>query len=219
MPAHTQRIALIALLTLATACSGNRPPAATSPMVNPDARLLQASADSAARAARTDSMRAAAQADSVGRRERAAAARADAVRAQVARGDVEGPGGSSVDGGLDAATLAMLTDRLHFAFDRSDLVEGDRERLSRKADILRRGPQLTIEIAGHCDERGSDEYNLALGLRRAAAAKQYLVELGIADERISIVSYGRERPLDTSGTEEAFAANRRAEFSVTGAAR
>ena len=71
-----------------------------------------------------------------------------------------------------------------------------------------------MRIAGHCDERGSDEYNLALGLRRAAAAQQYLVALGIPAGRIAIVSYGEERPLDPGHDEAAWARNRRSEFTV-----
>ena len=76
-------------------------------------------------------------------------------------------------------------------------------------------PALTLRISGHADERGSDEYNLALGNRRAAAAKRYLVSRGIADGRITVVSYGEERPLNPASTEAAWAQNRRAEFEAT----
>ncbi|MFM8780978.1 MAG: OmpA family protein, partial [Gemmatimonadota bacterium] len=73
---------------------------------------------------------------------------------------------------------------------------------------------IRIRVAGHTDERGSDEYNIALGMRRAAAAKRYLVDLGIAESRIAVVSFGEERPLNTESTEAAWAQNRRDEFEI-----
>ncbi len=142
----------------------------------------------------------------------------DAVRAEVA-GDPGTNGRSVVESGLDAPELAALQDRIHFDFDRADLRESDRQKLRQKYEVLRRHPSLRIEIEGHCDERGPDEYNLALGLRRAAAARQYLLALGVGADRITVRSFGNERPLDTRQTEEAWALNRRAEFLITQAAR
>jgi peptidoglycan-associated lipoprotein len=82
------------------------------------------------------------------------------------------------------------------------------------AGLLSAAPGVNIQIEGHCDERGSDEYNLALGEKRALATKNFLVSLGIADSRMSVISYGEEMPLDASGTKEAWAENRRAEFKI-----
>jgi peptidoglycan-associated lipoprotein len=101
-------------------------------------------------------------------------------------------------------------DRIFFAFDRSDIMPEAREILARQADWLRRYPNVTVTIEGHCDERGTREYNLALGERRAQAAKNVLVALGIPASRISTISYGKERPAVVGSTEEAYAQNRRA---------
>ena len=117
--------------------------------------------------------------------------------------------------GLEAARSAALAEPVHFELDRSDLTAEAQRRLDGKLAILRASPRLEIQIEGHCDDRGSDEYNLALGNRRAAAVKRYLVEHGVADARIGIVSYGEERPADPGHTEEAWARNRRAEFRLT----
>jgi peptidoglycan-associated lipoprotein len=103
---------------------------------------------------------------------------------------------------------------IHFDFDRYDLKPKAREILSDKAFFLRKYPGVKILIEGHCDERGTNEYNLALGERRANSAKQYLVQLGISEGRISTVSYGEERPLDPGHNEEAWARNRRAHFEI-----
>ena len=86
--------------------------------------------------------------------------------------------------------------------------------LEQNAVYLRSNPALKVVIEGHCDDRGSDEYNLALGERRAVAAKNYLVSLGIAAERLSVISYGEEQPLVTAANEEGWAKNRRAEFKA-----
>ncbi|TLM66631.1 MAG: peptidoglycan-associated lipoprotein Pal [Deltaproteobacteria bacterium] len=104
--------------------------------------------------------------------------------------------------------------RINFAYNQFTLEDQARVVLEQNAVYLRRHPAEKIVIEGHCDERGSDEYNLALGERRALAAKNYLVSLGIAAERLSIISYGEEKPLVTTSGEEAWAQNRRAEFKV-----
>ena len=105
---------------------------------------------------------------------------------------------------------ASAGDRIFFSFDRSDVSPEAREILTRQADWLRRYPNVTVTIEGHCDERGTREYNLALGERRAQAAKNVLVALGIPASRISTISYGKERPAVVGSTEEAYAQNRRA---------
>lgn len=104
---------------------------------------------------------------------------------------------------------------IHFDYDRSDVRMDDQAALDRKAAILQANPGVQIRIAGHADDRGSDEYNLALGNRRAASAKRYLVNKGIAEARITIISFGEERPVDPARTEDAWAKNRRDEFEIT----
>jgi peptidoglycan-associated lipoprotein len=104
--------------------------------------------------------------------------------------------------------------RIHFAYNQFTLEDQARATLEQNAAYLRKNPGLKVAIEGHCDERGSDEFNLALGERRAVAAKNYLVSLGIATGRLSIISYGEEQPLVTAANEDAWAKNRRAEFKV-----
>lgn len=109
-----------------------------------------------------------------------------------------------------------LEERIHFALDRSDLSPEARTLLAAKVEILRSAPGLTLRINGHADERGSDEYNLALSKRRAAEAKRFLVQRGIDAARFETVGYGEEQPIDPSGSETAWSMNRRADFRVTG---
>ncbi|WP_224983518.1 peptidoglycan-associated lipoprotein Pal [Geomonas agri] len=104
--------------------------------------------------------------------------------------------------------------KIYFNFDSSDLSEDSRNILTRNAEYLSKQPSIKIRIEGNCDERGSDDYNMALGERRAKAAKDYLVNLGISSERISIISYGEEKPVDAGHDEAAWAKNRRDEFVV-----
>lgn len=105
-------------------------------------------------------------------------------------------------------------DPAFFGFDSSILSESAREALDRDAKTLREQSALEVTIEGHCDERGSSEYNMALGERRARAARDYLVASGVAYERIQIVSYGEEQPFDEGHNEAAWAENRRAHFVV-----
>jgi peptidoglycan-associated lipoprotein len=107
----------------------------------------------------------------------------------------------------------MLKD-IHFDYDQYDIRRADEEILRENAAFLKKNPQMKIQIEGHCDERGTSEYNLALGERRANSAKRYLISLGIAPDRISTISYGKERPLDPGHNEEAWAKNRRAHIVV-----
>ena len=99
---------------------------------------------------------------------------------------------------------------IHFDFDKYDIRPEDAATLRENAAFLKRSPSMKIQVEGHCDERGTTEYNLALGERRANATKKYLVSLGIPSDRISTISYGKERPLDPGHNEEAWAKNRRA---------
>lgn len=105
-------------------------------------------------------------------------------------------------------------ERIQFAYNQFTLEEQARMILEKNAVYLRSNPALKVVIEGHCDDRGSDEYNLALGERRAMAARNYLVSLGIAAERLAIISYGEEQPLVAAANEEAWAKNRRAEFKA-----
>jgi peptidoglycan-associated lipoprotein len=107
----------------------------------------------------------------------------------------------------------MLKD-IHFDFDKYDIRPGDAEILKENAALLMKNPSVKIQIEGHCDERGTVEYNLALGERRANSAKRYLISLGLTVNRISTISYGKEKPLDPGHNEEAWAKNRRDHFIV-----
>src|SRR6202521_4122577 len=100
----------------------------------------------------------------------------------------------------------------YFDYDKADIRPDARDALSQTGQFLRSYPQVKVVLEGHCDERGSTEYNLALGDRRAAAAKQFLVSLGISADRIETVSYGKEKPFCTASTEECYAQNRRGHF-------
>jgi len=102
---------------------------------------------------------------------------------------------------------------VHFNFDQALLTAEDSERLRTVAEFLRSHPDLTIRISGHCDERGTEEYNLALGNKRAGVAERYLVALGIEPRRVQVVSFGSERPADPGHDEQAWARNRRSEVS------
>ena len=102
-----------------------------------------------------------------------------------------------------------------FGLDQSEVDQAGQQLLQRNADVLKKYDTWQITIEGHCDERGTAEYNLALGERRAVAARNYLVSLGVSADRIKTVSYGKEFPFDPGHTESAWAKNRRAHFVVT----
>ena len=103
---------------------------------------------------------------------------------------------------------------IHFDFDKSDIRADSREILQKNADWLQNNPDIKIQIEGHCDERGTAEYNLALGERRAMSTKKYLISLGISADRIYTISYGEELPIDPNHSEDAWSKNRRAHFLV-----
>jgi peptidoglycan-associated lipoprotein len=104
---------------------------------------------------------------------------------------------------------------IYFDFDSSDLSQDARNTLTKNAEILMKSMQpAKIKIEGHCDERGSAEYNLALGERRAKSAMQYLITLGVKPDRLSVISYGKEKPAVQGNNEEAWAKNRRDEFVI-----
>jgi peptidoglycan-associated lipoprotein len=194
---QTLTLAVLATAAVAGACGGNPPAEQPAPMAQADTAAERARQDSIAREmARQDSIRRAMEEAERVRRQR----EADSLAA-LAR--------------ITDEVRAMLATMIHFDFDRANIRAGDDQTvLDGKVAILRANASLRIRIAGHCDERGSDEYNLALGNRRATAAKQYLVNQGIDPSRIEIVSYGEERPTAMGATEEAWAQNRRAEFEI-----
>lgn len=193
------RLQLLVLATLATAAAvaacGKKPDTTPTPVAAPDtAGQGQRRADSLAQAQADSARRAQEEADRVAR-QRAA----DSLAALAKSGDEV------------KATLAMM---IHFDFDKASILAGDQQTLDQKIAILQKNPSLRVQISGHCDERGSDEYNLALGNRRANAAKQYLVSHGIDASRIETISYGEERPLSPGHDEDSWAQNRRDEFTI-----
>lgn len=198
---RTQRIAGLTLallsVTLVDACHHKTAPAptpTTATTIGPNQDSIRAAQAEAARRAAADAARR--RADSIAAADAAARNAANAL----------------------TTVRSTLTQMVHFDFDQSELRAEDRSILDAKVPILQANPQVTIRIAGHTDERGSDEYNLALGERRAAAAKKYLVEHGIAESRIETISYGEERPIAQGSNEDAWAQNRRDEFEITSGA-
>jgi len=194
-----KRLPLLLLSGLAVAamaaCGGKKPETTPAPQA--------ANADSLAEAERL-------RADSIARAEREARQREEAERERQRRiADSLAALGKSTE-----AVRALLATMTHFDYDKAVIRAGDAAVLDQKVAILQANPGLRIRISGHCDERGSDEYNLALGNRRATAAKQYLVSHGIDASRIGTVSYGEERPIAQGHDEAAWAQNRRDEFEI-----
>lgn len=109
-----------------------------------------------------------------------------------------------------ADTLATIGNTVYFSYDSAALDGNSKGSLFRQAAFLNANPTLTVTIEGHCDERGTREYNLALGERRAAAARDYLLAQGVDPARIKVISYGKERPAMAGSNEESWAKNRRA---------
>jgi peptidoglycan-associated lipoprotein len=143
-----------------------------------------------------DSLRAAQRADSIARAQQAERDRLAA--AEAAR----------------AGLMSELTAMIHFDYDQFTIRGDDQAKLTRKAAIMAANSGLRIRIVGHADERGSDEYNLALSMRRAVAAKDYMVRQGVDAGRIDVASLGEERPADPASNESAWSMNRRDEFEV-----
>jgi len=175
---------------IAGACGGNPPPAPPpGPVVDTAAEnaRIRDSIEAANRAAQEEAERV--------RRQREADSLAALARA-----------GEEV-----RSTLAAM---IHFDLDKSNIRSDDMGSLDQKVAILQANPELRIRIGGHCDERGSDEYNLALGNRRAQSAKQYLVSHGIDASRIETQSWGEEKPLVDGHDESVWSQNRRDEFEI-----
>jgi peptidoglycan-associated lipoprotein len=192
----SSRLALIAVAATATLAVGackKKPATAPTPVVNQDSLNAEnARRDSIARADQE-------------RRDAAARdqARADSIARERQRLDQ-----------LMADARTTITNPVYFEFDRADLTSDDIAKLDAKIPLLNANSGMRLRVSGHTDSKGSDEYNMALGQRRAAAAKRYLTQHGIAASRIETVSFGEERPA-SSGTDEAsMSQNRRSEFEI-----
>lgn len=185
-------LTLAAAVIVASACRRDPEPVPT-----PVSTVNQDSIDAANRAREDSIARARAREDSINR---ARLAEEEARRAREAR---------------LAEMRNTLMAPIYFDFDSDALSADATAALDMKLRILNANSQVRLRIAGHADERGSDEYNLALGQRRAAAAKRYLTQRGIADDRIEIISYGEERPAVQGSDESAYSQNRRDEFEIT----
>jgi peptidoglycan-associated lipoprotein len=186
-------LACVGVLALG-ACHRSPPPAAEpTPSAATDSTADRARADSIARAeaAKRDSAaRAAAREDSIRRANAATQAAAEELR-------------------------NMLSAAVHFELDQSELSAENRALLDRKATILTRNGGLHIRVEGNADDRGSDEYNLALGMRRAAETKRYLIQKGVSEAQLETISNGEERPVCQDAGESCWSRNRRAEFTIT----
>lgn len=147
---------------------------------------------------------------------RAQAARDAALARQRAYDDsVRRANEAAMAAGEQSGLRNTVTAVIHFDFDKSDLRDDARAALDAKIPVLQANPEVTIRVAGNTDERGSVEYNIALGQRRAAAAKRYLAERGVAATRVETVSFGEGRPVSDGHDENAWAQNRRDEFEIT----
>ena len=192
------RVAPFAVLTaaalLAGACRRAQEPApAPTPAVNQDSIDAARRAEELAAAER-------ARRDSIAAAERA---RADSIARETERRNR-----------MMSEARNTLTATIYFDLDQSTLSEQSRSTLDAKLPLLNANPGMRIQVVGHADERGSDEYNLALGQRRAAAAKRYLTDRGIAGDRITVVSRGEEQPVCSTSDEGCWSQNRRDEFEI-----
>ena len=129
-----------------------------------------------------------------------------------------GAGGGVARPGTQEDLVVNVGDRVFFEFNQSDLSEEARATLDRQAAWLKKYPNIDVTVEGHCDERGTREYNFALGARRAEAIKSYLVGHGVQPGRIVTISYGKERPLDDGSGEDAMAKNRNGHTAITAGA-
>ncbi|MDL2210186.1 peptidoglycan-associated lipoprotein Pal [Desulfovibrio sp. OttesenSCG-928-O18] len=120
----------------------------------------------------------------------------------------------TLEGAAVVAADELTNAKIYFEYDKFDIKPESRRVLARKAELLKQFPQIKVSIQGHCDERGTEEYNLALGERRARAAHEFLVYSGVNPTQMEMISYGKLRPAVQGGSENAWAQNRRDEFIV-----
>jgi peptidoglycan-associated lipoprotein len=184
-------VSVFAATLLVGACGGDPPPPPPPPP-GPDQDSLQAYNDSVAAA------------------EAARRAEAERVRAERAA--------EAERQRLIREARSVLEEMVFFDYDVSDIRDDAAADLRAKVDILRASPQVQLRIEGHADERGSTEYNMALGNRRAEAVRQFLTGFGLAENRFEIVSFGEGRPLQQGATEASWARNRRGQFVITAGA-
>ncbi len=145
-----------------------------------------------------------------------AAKKEEAQREEAARKELEKSLIAKKEPGIEGVVFeSSLLKDIRFEFDKYDISPADAAILKENAAVLKKYHKVKIQVEGHCDERGTNEYNLALGERRANSTKNYLLSLGVSPERISTISYGEERPVDPGHTEEAWAKNRRAHTIIT----
>jgi peptidoglycan-associated lipoprotein len=189
----TRKISLIlisaaAILAL-SACSKKTPPAVNPTVKDAPAATAQASASSSSGMSAEDSAAAA---------EKLAAEKLERDRAH-----------------LEEMINKIMNDEVYFDFDRSELTESARELLTEVGNMLIKEPRFVITVGGHTDARGTEDYNMVLGSKRAQKVKEFLVAYGVKADRLETISYGKEQPKVEGQTEEAFAQNRRANFKVT----
>lgn len=204
MRSRLPHLVLVASVLVSVACFPKRDPS-TSPEAVAAAERAKADSVAAAQAQATRAVEAA-RADST--------AKAEAVKAAVAKAVADSTVRAEVIARAITATRSTFAEMIFFEYDQAELTTESRETLDAKLPILRANPGMRIRIAGHTDERGSDEYNIALGQRRAAAAKRYLVSQGIDEARIDVVSFGEERPMVEGADESVWSQNRRDEFEI-----
>jgi peptidoglycan-associated lipoprotein len=128
--------------------------------------------------------------------------------------DSAGLAGEEIPSSLDATTEGGPLDDIYFDYDQHDLTEAAKATLAQHAQWLQARPGVRVMVEGHCDERGTTDYNLALGDKRARATREYLVGLGVEEGRLTAISLGKERPKDPGHDEQAWAKNRRAHFAL-----
>lgn len=196
---RTMRLALVVLVTSTALAACRREPEVVPEPAPPP--INQDSIDAANRA----------------REAAAAAARArqDSINAANARAAEEERMRREAEAAARAEAMRAISAPIYFDYDQAEITADSRAILDAKLPLLTANAGMRIRIAGHTDSRGSDEYNMALGQRRAAAAKRYLTGRGIADSRIDVVSFGEERPVAMGTDEGSYSQNRRDEFEIT----
>ncbi|MBI3132838.1 MAG: peptidoglycan-associated lipoprotein Pal [Acidobacteria bacterium] len=199
----TKILSLAAVLTLGAGLACKKP--------EPAPKVDTAAEDAAKKAA---AEKAAAEEAARLAAEKAAAEKAAAEKAAAEKAAAEKAAAEKAAAFKAAAEKVLVN--IHYDFDKSDIKAADRATLQGIADFMKANANVKISIEGHCDERGTNEYNLALGNRRAAAALAYLKTLGVDEARFETISYGKEKPLCTEGNEKCWSENRRAEFKLKG---
>jgi peptidoglycan-associated lipoprotein len=153
--------------------------------------------------------------DAAERARKEALARQRAFDEQQLRDQAAGrAGGAGLDSGKSATRSSLVSEDIYFEYDSAALIPEARDVLKRKAEFLRGNPNVSVIVEGHTDDRGTVEYNLALGERRAASAMSFLVDLGIPESRLTTISYGKEKPANPGHNETAWAANRRVHLEI-----